>query len=301
MRRRDGVDQQVVSNHPANLPGRRTWQYADRRRRPRHAYDRPRRYRLATGQHRTGPADDPGPGHLLRRHGAHHRRAEHDHDELHLDPTGHGGVAAGRLQHRVLRRRGGWGHRRPPTRRDARHRPRHPARHGSRTALCHVPAGVRDRHGRAGQWRDRRPRQVRGLDCLRPGVGVVVYSRCRALGLGAGRLAGQDGGARLCGRPRRRDRLRLFGSGACAGARPAHRLQERLHAAAQSAVRPARRRAAVVRLVRVQRRFGVGRQRNRRGHLPQHPRRRLPRHARLALGRTDSATAGPRHSARHPA
>ncbi len=33
---------------------------------------------------------------------AHHRRAQHDHDELHLDPAGHGGLAAGRLHPGVL-------------------------------------------------------------------------------------------------------------------------------------------------------------------------------------------------------
>ncbi len=42
---------------------------------------------------------------------------------------------------------------------------------------------------------------------------------------------------------------------------------------------------AVVRLVRVQRRLGAGRQRHGGGGLPQHPGRRLPRHAGLARRR----------------
>jgi len=75
----------------------------------------------------------------------------------------------------------------------------------------------------------------------------------------------------------------VSGSSALALARAAHRVQERRHAAAQFAI-CLRCRAAAVRLVRVQRRFRVGCQRNCRGDLPQHARRGLPRHARLALG-----------------
>ena len=71
------------------------------------------------------------------------------------------------------------------------------------------------------------------------------------------------------------------GPGPCPGARPAHRLQEGRDAPAQSAVRASRRRLAVVRLVRVQRRVRVGRQRDGRGDLLEHARRRLPGHAGL--------------------
>ena len=59
---------------------------------------------------------------------------------------------------------------------------------------------------------------------------VSVFS-CRALGMGTRRLAGQAGRARLRRRPGGRDRLRLLRAGTGAGARTAHRLQERLHAA----------------------------------------------------------------------
>ena len=73
--------------------------------------------------------------------------------------------------------------------------PGHRPRRGSRTAVRHVPVDVRDHHGRPGQRRDRRPRQVRRLDGVRPGVGDRRVFGCRALGVGARRLAGQ---ARAC-------------------------------------------------------------------------------------------------------
>ena len=49
--------------------------------------------------------------------------------------------------------------------------PRDRPRSGSRTAVCHLPVELRDHHRRPGQRRDRRPRQVRGLDGIRSGVG----------------------------------------------------------------------------------------------------------------------------------
>ena len=178
--------------------------------------------------------------------------------------------------------------------RHARHQPGHGARHGSGAAVRHLPADLRDHHRRPDQRGHRRPRQVRGVDGVRPGVGGRRVCGCGALGVVAGRLAVQARGARLRGRAGRRDRVRLLGVGARAGARPPHRVQEGRDASAQPALRAARRRPAVVRLVRVQRRVGAGRQRDGRGDLPQHAGRRLPRHARLAHGGAD-----PRRQADH--
>ena len=178
--------------------------------------------------------------------------------------------------------------------RHARHRPDHAARRGARIAVRHLPAGLRDRHRRTGQRRHRRPRQVRGVGGVRPAVDGRGVRRGRALGVGAGRLAVRARRARLRGRPGRRNRLRHVGAGAGSGARPAHRFQEGRDAPAQPAVRAARLRPAVVRLVRVQRRLRAGRQRDGLGGLPQHAGRRLPRHAGLAHRRAD-----PRRQADH--
>ena len=83
-----------------------------------------------------------------------------------------------------------------------------------------------------------------------------------------------------------------------AGARSTNRIQVRGDATAQSPVRSARCRVAVVRVVRVQR--GLGAHRGRKGvrGLPQHADRRVPRDAGLDSCRAHSATADPRRSVR---
>ena len=85
--------------------------------------------------------------------------------------------------------------RRPRARRHGGHRPRHRARFGPRTAVRHLPADLRDHHRRAGQRRDRRPRQVLRLDGVRPDLGDRRVRGCRALGVGT-RRAGCSSSAR---------------------------------------------------------------------------------------------------------
>ena len=187
----------------------------------------------------------------------------------------------GGLHRRVLRGRRRRADRRPLALRHARHRPDDRTRNGARTPVRHLPTHLRDRHRRTRQRRHRRPRPVLGVGGLRPAVDRRGVRGGRALGVGAGRLAVQPRGAGLRRRACGRNRLRRFGIGAGVGTRPAHRLQEGRHAPAQPAVRPARRRPAVVRLVRVQRRLGAGRQRHGGGGLPEHPGRRMPGHAGL--------------------
>ena len=104
-----------------------------------------------------------------------------------------------------------------------------------------------------------------------------------------GGLLGADGdhqrpvaADRLRRRHRRAHQRRHRGPGPRAGHRQAPRLRPRADAPAQPAVRHARRRAAVVRLVRLQRRLRVRRGRHRRPRLDQHAGRHLRRDARLA-------------------
>ena len=249
---------------------------------------------MAARQHSARPTDDPRTRHLLRRHGPHHRRAQHDHDELHLDPAGDRGLAAGRLHHRVLRRQRRRIGRQPEAHRDARHKPGHGPRSSARIVVRHLPAGFRDRHRSIGQRCHRGPRQVRGLDGLRPAVDDRRLCSGGPLGVGVRRLAVRAWRVGLRGRPGRRNRLRYVGPGAGSGARPPDRFQEGRHAPAQPALRAARCRPAVVRLVRVQRRFRPGRQRDGSRDLSEHAGGRLSRHDGLAHG-----GAGPRWQADH--
>ena len=134
-----------------------------------------------------------------------------------------------------------------------------------------------DHHRRADQRRHRRPRQVRGLGGLRPGLdGGRLRPSSRT---GCGRPAA---GWSTAGRARLRGR---HWSSRSSPAPPALALALVLGPRIgfkTDAMRPhnlplraARRRAAVVRLVRLQRRLGAGRQRHRRRDLPQHPGRGL--------------------------
>ena len=97
---------------------------------------------MAARQHSARPSDDPRTRHLLRRHGPHHRPAQHDHDELHLDPASDRGLAAGRLHHRVLRRQRRGVGRQPEAHRDARHKPRHGPRSSTRIVVHHPSSWV---------------------------------------------------------------------------------------------------------------------------------------------------------------
>ncbi len=236
----------------------------------------------------------PGSGDLLRRHGAHHRGAQHDHDELHRHPLvtvawllvgyslafsgcGPSGLIGG-LSHVGM---GGIG---PDT------------AHGAVPELLYVTfqlsfaiitaalisGAIADRARFAAWmvfvpiWVDRRVR------------------RCGALGLGARRLALRDWG---CWTTRAGWSWR--------SSRGHRRWRWRWCWARASVSRSTRcgrticrsfcwAWAAVVRLVRVQRRLGTGRQRHGGGDLPEHAARGMPGHAGLALGGTD-----PRRQADH--
>ena len=150
----------------------------------------------------------------------------------------------------------------------------HPAgRYLARHRLRGLPADVRDHHGRADLGRHGRPAEVQRLAGVRRAVGDGGLLPGRALGLRVRRVRVRA--RRLDRQQAARDRLRRWHRGPhqlrCgrpgAGDR-AGQAQGLAHDAvppAQRAVRDARRGIAVVRLVRVQRRFGDQRQRRRPG------------------------------------
>ena len=141
-------------------------------------------------------------------------------------------------------------------RRTARRRPRGPGR-DSAPAVHGLPGHVRHHHRGADLGGDRRAAAVRHL----PGVHRRLDAgRLRAGGaLGVGRrLSRHRRGTRL---RRRRGRARERGGGGAgggAGGRSAQGLRAPRDAAAQRALHAARRRPAVVRLVRLQRRQRAG-------------------------------------------
>ena len=121
-------------------------------------------------------------------------------------------------------------------------------------------------HGGADLRRHRRADALLGLRHVHHAVGAGRVLPDRALGVGR-RMAGEDGRARLRrrhGRARERGRR---GAGGRDRRRQAAGLSELVAAAAQRAVHAARRRAALVRLVRLQRRQRAGRQRHRRARV----------------------------------
>ena len=93
--------------------------------------------------------------------------------------------------------------------------------------------------------------RVLGLRPLHQPLGDRRLQPDRSLGVGR-RMAGQDGRARLRRRNRRARERRHRGLRGRLGARSAPRLSENAHPAAQRAVHAARRRPAVVRVVRIQ-------------------------------------------------
>ena len=133
--------------------------------------------------------------------------------------------------------------------------------------LRRLPGRLRDHHRRADLRRHRRPGQVRRLDGLRRRLGHDRLLPGRPLGLRLRRRGVR--GRRLDRQQAPGDRLRRRYGGAhqrrCRGprARPgprqAPRLRPRPDAAAQPAPGHDRRRPAVVRLVRLQRRLGARR------------------------------------------
>ena len=118
-------------------------------------------------------------------------------------------------------------------------------------------AHVLHHHGGADLGRDRRAHALLGLRRLHHALVARGLRADRALGVGR-RLAGDTGRVGLRRRHGRARERRRRGAGGGARRRQAHRLRLVVDPAAQRAVRPARRRPAVVRLVRLQRRQRAG-------------------------------------------
>ena len=151
------------------------------------------------------------------------------------------------------------------------------ARHGGRR----LPGDVRHHHRRADQRRHRRPRAVRHLAGLLRPLGHPGLRPDRARGLGRRVPLRRRQDRRVAVHPdrlrrwHRRAHQRRYGRlHARADRRQAEGLRQGPDEAAQPAVRDARRRPAVVRLVRLQRRLRVRRRRHRRPGVGQHPRSR---------------------------
>ena len=177
---------------------------------------------------------------------------------------------------------------------------RHPA-----VRVRDVPADVRGDHPGPDLGGDRRSRQVLELDAVRGPLGHPRLLPGGALGVRLRRLRRSRRHRRLDRQHARRARLRRWHGGAhqrrCGRSGAGHRagqaprLAAGADAPAQPAVRAARRGAAVVRLVRLQRRLGAGRRRAGRPGLHQHHGRDRGRGAGLAGRRAD-----PRRQADHP-
>ena len=164
----------------------------------------------------------------------------------------HRHVGARRLLARL--RRGQRVHRRPRARLPARRHLHAPRRDGDPAAAVHgLPGDLLHRHGRARVRRRRRADALRAVPGLRR---ALVGARLRGAGpLGVRRrLVAGPRHARLRGRRAGGDGIRLLGAGRRARRRRAQGLRAPGATAAQRRLRAARRRPAVVRLVRVQRR-----------------------------------------------
>ena len=259
----------------------------------RRSPDRHRRHRLDAGRDGAGADDDPGARPLLRRPGALEEHPQHLHD----------------VRRRDRRRR------RSPGRRSATRSPSTatahligglgnaflsgvdfaPARRDDdpRAGLLRLPGDLLHHHRRARLRRGGRADAVRRLPRLR---GALVGARLRGarpLGLRR-RLAAGGRHPRLRRRRPGRDGLRLLGPGGGAGRRRPQGLRAPGAAPPQRGLRPARRRPALVRLVRLQRRQRLLDRRRQRARLHQHA--ALPRlHAgRLVRPRPDPRPQGDR-------
>ena len=145
---------------------------------------------------------------------------------------------------------------RPLAARPERRRPRASGHHPA-LPVHGLPGHVLHHHGGADLRRDRRADAVLGLCRVHHAVGAGRLRADRPLGLGR-RLAGRHGRPRFRRRHRRARERRRGGAGRGPRRRQAPRLQDRRAHAAQRAVRAARRRPALVRLVRLQRRQRAG-------------------------------------------
>ncbi len=212
--------------------------------------------------------DDARAGPVLRGPRALQEHPQHVHDVPRRDRDRRRDVGARRLLAGLRRRRRD--HRRPGPRLPAGRRLRAPRRHDDPAPAVHgLPGDLLHHHRRAGLGRGRRADALRGLPRLR---GAVVGARLRGarpLGLRR-RLAAGRRDARLRRRRAGRDGLRLLGAGGRAGRWRPQGLRAPGAAAPQRHLRAARRRPALVRLVRLQRRQRLLGRQLRRARLHQH-------------------------------
>ena len=213
---------------------------------------RHRRHRMDAGRDRAGAADDPGARPLLRRSGAVEEHPEHVHD-VHRRDRGRGRhLGRGRLFVRL--RRGQRDHRRLRARLpQRRHLRAARGRHDPAPALLRLPGDLLHHHHRARLGGGGGADALRAVPRLRGALVVAGLLGARALGVRP-RLAVQRRHPRLRRRDPGRDGLRVLGAGGGAGGRGPKRLRAIGAASPQRRLRPARRRPAVVRLVRLQRR-----------------------------------------------
>ena len=216
--------------------------------------------------HRAGPPDDPGAGLFLRRDGALEERPEHDDDEFRRAGPGGRGVGAARLLAGV--RAGHSDDRIAGVCRPERRRARG-ARDDPASVVHGVSGHVRHHHRGADLRRGRRTLPLSRVSRIHRGVGPARLRAGCALGLGR-RLPRRAWRARLCRRRGSARERRGGGAGRGDRRRSAQGLRTARHPAAQRAVHDARRRPAVVRLVRLQRRQRAGRRTDWRARVRQH-------------------------------
>ena len=143
------------------------------------------------------------------------------------------------------------------------------AGHDPAAALHVLPGHLRDHHRRAHLGRDRRAHALRAVPAVHHALEPRGLRARSPLGVGR-RLPRQARRARLRRRHRRPRQRRDRRARGGARARPAQGLRTPGDPAPQRAVRPARRRPALVRLVRLQRRQRARGQRDREPGVHQH-------------------------------
>ena len=257
------------------------------RRRPHERRALRRRYGLGAPLQCPRAPDDRRAGALLRRAGPSQERPQHHDDERHRPrargrAVGGGGVLA-RLPHRRrLARRVRLGR---FARRRSRARP-HLRGHDPPSGTRGVPGDVRDHHPGAHFRGDRGAHAVPGVCRLSRPLGDVGLRSAGALGVGRRRVALEAWGARLRRRHGGAHQRGRVGAGGGLDAGAAQGLSPRPARSPQRADRPARRRAAVVRLVRLQRRVGAGGQRPRDARLREYQHRRRHRVGHVGAARS---------------
>ena len=176
----------------------------------------------------------------------------------------------------------------------------HPAgrHHDPAPRLLRLPGHVLHHHHRPGVRRGGRADALRCVPGLRGAWSVLVYAVMAHWAFGGGWLM-QQGTLDFAGGVPVEMGVRLLGAGSRAGRRRAQGLRAPGAAAPQRGVRPGRRRPALVRLVRIQRRQRLLDRRPQRARVREHP--ALPGVHAVGVVRTrrDPRAPGHRHRRRH--